>query len=128
MTRQEFISSVKIEFIEQSNGFGHYPFQLFINKINGDNELHSLYLNCVSQYYKHFKKFQNENTCKMFMSLDFPTLLDIQSDFVVILSYENNEINLIAIPYDVETGKTFDIIESGTALERIYKDYLAATP
>lgn len=123
----EFINSfVKIEFIEKSNGFGHYPFQMSIENKDGSKELHSLCCNytCVSDYFRHFKNAQNENVKTIFMSLDFPATDDIEHDFAVVFCYENGFISLVAIPYRVEDGYTFEVVKNKKALGKIYLDYI----
>lgn len=122
----EFIDSfVKIEYIEQSNCFGHYPFQMLIENKDGSKELHSLCCNytCVSDYFRHFKNAQNEDVKAMFMSLDFPKLNDIEHDFIAILEYKEGLISLIAIPYN-ENGESLGIVKDNFALKKIYDDYV----
>lgn len=114
---------VKIEFIEQSNCFGHYPFQCFIEEIQGDFQMYSLCLNeKVNTYYLKIKEFLESKPTRLYLSLDFPSGLDITYDFVFILSFENNKWKYFAIPY-TDDGKILPKIKKSEQLEKIFSDF-----
>lgn len=121
----EFIASmVKIEYIERSGGFGHFPFQMAIENKDGSKELHSLSLSNVGEYLRHFKaSCIVDKVSSVIMSLDFPAFEDIEHDFVGIYFYENQKTTLVVLPYDVATGQTFDLIGHGTGIDRLINDF-----
>lgn len=122
---EEFISSmVKVEFIENSNGFGHYPFQLFAETKDGKYEMNALALSNVVPCYKRFAEYKNNDANRIYMSLDFPKGGDIQNDFVAIFSFENNEIKLQAIPYQVSDGKILEGLKESQHLKTIKAQFL----
>lgn len=120
-TVEEFIKSmVNIEFIEDSNCFGHYPFQLLCENKEGGLELNALALGGdVASCYRRFAEYKNNGAKRIYLSLDFPKGGDIENDFVAIFTYENNKIELFAIPYEIEEGKTFDKVTNSDHLDKI---------
>ena len=120
-TVEEFVKSmVKIEFIEDSECYGHYPFQLFAETKDGKFEMNTLALGGdVESCYGKFSEYKSNDAKRMYMSLDFPKGGDIKDDFVAIFSFENGDINLFAIPYNVEDGKILDIIKISEHLDYI---------
>ena len=120
-TVEEFVKSmVKIEFIEDSNCFGHYPFQLLCENKDGGLEINALALGGdVASCYRRFAEYKNNDAKRIYLSLDFPSGGDIENDYVAIFVFENNEINLFAIPYEIEEGKTFEIIKESSHLDKI---------
>lgn len=118
---EEFIESlVKIEYIENSNCFGHYPFQMFVETNDGNFELNSLALGGdVEACYNRFAHYIINKAKRVYLSLDFPQGGDITNDFVAIFSFENGEINIIAIPYQESDGKSFEIIKESKHLDVI---------
>lgn len=122
---KEFVDQfVKIDLIENEDCYGHYPFQLFAETSDGKIDLNSLALGGdVKSCYKRAKKYFNEGATKIFMSLDFPALKDIENDFVCIYSILDGEFEVYAIPYDTETGETFEEIHNGEMLDNILEDF-----
>lgn len=120
-TKEDFIKSmVNIEYIEDEGVYGHYPFQLFSETKNGDFEINSLALGGdVKSCYLRFLEYKNEGSKRIYLSLDFPQGGDIENDFVAILSFENDNLDLIALPYRTEDGKILDIITNSTHLDLI---------
>jgi hypothetical protein len=126
-TLEEFITSmVKIEFVEDSNCFGHYPFQLFCENKDSEFEINALLLGGdVESCYRRFSDYKKDDAKRIYLSLDFPSGGDIENDFVAIFSLENNEVNLYAIPYETEEGKTFDMIKNSSQLDMIKSQFLS---
>jgi len=118
-TVEEFVETlVKIEFIEDMNCFGHYPFQLFCENESGDFELGALALGGdVTSCYKVFAKHIKGDAKRIYLSLDFPKGGDIENDYVAIFTFDYGVINVFAIPYDTEDGKTFDTIKNSSQLD-----------
>jgi hypothetical protein len=126
-TVEEFVKKmVKIEFIEDSNCFGHYPFQLLCENKDGGFEINALALGGdVDSCYRKFAKYKKEGAKRIYLSLDFPKGGDIENDYVVIFTFENNKVELFAIPYEINGGKILDIIKDSTQLDFIKSDILS---
>lgn len=122
---KEFVNQlVKIDFMEDEECYGHYPFQLFAETSNGDFEMNSLALGGdVASCYNRVKKYLKEGAQKIFMSLDFPGSKDIEHDFVCIYSIVDGEFDVYAITYDTETGDIYDEIHKGELLDKILEDF-----
>ena len=120
-TIEEFVKSmVKIEFIEDSNCFGHYPFQLFCENKDGGFEINALALGGdVASCYRRFAEYKKGGAKRIYLSLDFPKGGDIKNDYVAIYTFENDKIDLFAIPYEIEDGKSFDIVKNSGQLDLI---------
>ena len=120
-TVEEFVKSmVKIEFIEDSNCFGHYPFQLLCENKDGGLEINALALGGdVASCYRRFAEYKKDGAKRIYLSLDFPKGGDIENDYVAIYTFENDKINLFAIPYEIEEGKRFDVIKNSEQLDLI---------
>jgi hypothetical protein len=104
------------------NCFGHYPFQLFCENKSGDFEMGSLALGGdVASCYRVFGKHIKGDAKRVYLSLDFPKGGDIENDYIAIFTFENGVINVFAIPYDTEDGKTFDIVKNGSQIDLMKK-------
>jgi len=116
-------SMVKIEFIEQSGCFGHYPFQLFAEKSDGTNQIEALFLGGnVKECYQLFAIHVNKGAKRVYMSLDYPASGDISKDFVVLFQYEQGNLNLTAIPYSEFNGECFNLLTQRDILSTIKKE------
>jgi len=122
---KEFVDClVKIDYVEDSNCFGHYPFQLFVETNDGKFEINALALGGdVLSCYRRVKKYFKENSKKIFMSLDFPSGGDIENDFVCIFSIVNNSFDIYAIPYNTETGEKYDEIHNSDLLSKLLTQF-----
>ena len=125
---QNFVTDlVKIDYVEQSDCFGHYPFQMFVEKKEGGFELNALALGGnVNSNYLRFREYLKAKAKRIYLSLDFPAGGDIENDFVAIFSYENGKYNLFAIPYETQEGKTFLEITKSEQLDKIFNQFLKA--
>lgn len=124
-TVEEFVElMVKIDFIEDSKCYGHYPFQLFVETKDGKFEINALALGGdVASCYRRFAEYKKNDAKRIYLSLDFPKCGDINEDYVVIFSFENGVIDLFAIPYKVEDGEVLDYIKDSTQLYNIKSDF-----
>jgi len=122
---EEFVATmVKIDIIEDSNSYGHYPFQLYVELEDGNIEMNALALGGdVASCYKRFAKYKKEKAKRIYLSLDFPKGGDIENDFIAIFSYENGEINLYAIPYLLENGEVLQTIIESVQLSKILEQF-----
>lgn len=120
---KEFVNTtVRIEFIKDSDCFGHYPFQLFSEKEDGGYELNALALGGdVASCYRRFAHYKNENAKRIYLSIDFPATGDIKNDFVAIISFEDGVLNIHAIPYD-ENGQRLPSITDSRILDIIKEE------
>jgi len=124
-TVKEFVDSmVKVEFVESSNCFGHYPFQIFVETKDGELEIDVLALGGdVVSCYKTFFKHKRSDAKRIYLSLDFPSGGDIDNDFVAIFSFENNEFKLYAIPYLLSDGSLLPEIYESDQLKKILSEF-----
>jgi len=124
-TVKEFVENfVKIEYIENSGCFGHYPFQLFVETSDEKIEINALALGGdVLSCYKRVSKYLKEKANKVFMSIDFPTGGDIKNDFVCIFSIVDNKFDIFAIPYNSENGEIYDEIHESNLLIEILNQF-----
>lgn len=121
---QEFIEQlVKIEFIEQSDSFGLFPFQLYVEKSDGTFDMNALALGDVKACYKRTAEYIKSGAKKIFLALDFPKGGDITNDFVAIYTIIDNNYEIQALPYNYENGETYEMILSSTQLDKILEDF-----
>lgn len=97
---------VQITHILKANRKGHFPYKLFVEKSNGQKVLSTInYKGTTRKYFVEFlKQFKKDDPKRIFMSLDFSPVGDIEQDFIVIFSYDNEKITGFAIPYNIEDG------------------------
>lgn len=121
----EFIESVvEIDFIEQSNCFGHYPFQMWVEDKDGENTMAALALGGdAAACYRKAISYIKDGAKIVYLSLDFPAIKGIDNDFVAVYSYENKELKCIAIPYDTKDGNLFKRIEEGEAINMLIDQF-----
>ena len=124
-TIEEFLESlVRIELIEDSKCFGHYPYQLFCEKNDGSSEINAIAIGQVSLVYNRFALHKKNGAKRIYLSVDFPAGGDIHNDFVAIFSFENDLLSVFAIPYDNTNGEIFDVITQSTQLDLIKSQML----
>lgn len=128
-TVNEFVEKmVKIEWIEQSGGFGHYPFQMFVEKENDERLVCALALGGnVAACFREVKKHRIENSKRIYISLDYPEMEGIEHDFVAVFSVEDGKENIFAIPYNPKTGQIFEAVKEGAFLEKILSQFKLKT-
>lgn len=118
----EFIEQmVKVDYLEQFDSFGHYPFQMYVEKKDGQTSINALALGGdVKACHRLFADEMHNSAKTIYMSLDFPKGGDIDNDFVCIFHYDNttHELKNFAIPYDLE-GKVMDRITESDRLSKI---------
>lgn len=115
-------SLVQIEFKEEMEGYGHYPFQMIAESPEGNLELNCLALNDVRLCYAKFATYYKKGYPKIYMSVDFPNVGDIRQDFVCIFSYENGVLKAMAIPYNNKNGELSPAIGNGLTIENLISD------
>ena len=121
----EFIEEiVKIDFLENYEQYGHYPHQLYVIDKDDKIIMNAMAMNGVENHYRAFKRYKDEGAKKIFMSLDFPSGRDIESDFVGVFSYNGKDIELIALPYDIHNGEKSEIIKEGDQILTIYNQFI----
>lgn len=125
MDVKEFIENiVKIDLIESENTYGHYPFQLFVETSDGSFKMNALMLGGdVLSCYRRVREYVREDAKEIYLSLDFPKGKDMVNDFVCIFTIKEAICDIFAIPYDPETGKTFDIITKSILLDEILDNF-----
>lgn len=117
-------SIVRIDEIEELGCFGHYPFQLHIERPDGKFEMAALALNGINEVQKAVEKLLVKGFKKAFLSLDYPPMAEIKTDFVAVFTFENDTTSLIAIPYSVETGERLPVIEKSDILDKLKQEMI----
>lgn len=112
---------VHITHILRANCKGHFPYKLFVEKSSGQKVLHTIkFKGITKKYYVEFiKQFRKDDPKRVYMSLDFPPSGDIEQDFIVIFSYENNKLSGFAIPYSAKDGTKSAPIYKSETLDKI---------
>lgn len=125
-TTAEFIERlVTIDFREDDNCFGYYPFHLFVETVDGKFELNALDLaGDVLSCYRRARHYVRLNAKSLFLSIDFPAGGDIEHDFVAVISVVGNVISAVALPYETKTGQRFPDIHKSDTLSRIRAQFI----
>jgi hypothetical protein len=108
-TTKEFIEQlVDIQYVESSNCYGHYPFQLFVETNEEKFEMNALMLGGdVLACYNRVRHYVKIGSKKIFLSVDFPAGGDITNDFVAVFSILEGVVVSLAIPYDANVGTIY---------------------
>ena len=78
----------------------------------------------VFSCYKRVKEYVLSDAKKIFLSLDFPKSGDMEHDFICVFSVIGVKTEILAIPYDEETGEKFEYItKDNQLLDRILNDF-----
>lgn len=56
------------------------------------------------------------------MAVDFPKAFNIEHDFLGVFVYENNQLNILAFPYNVYTGEMYQRVENAKILKFLRRD------
>jgi hypothetical protein len=130
MTREEFIKQlVKIDFIEDQQAYGFYPFHMITKNAEGITSMVALALNDVRDCYKQFVKYILEGATTIYMAVDFPAGFDLSTDMVCVHTYIKGNVSVLGIPYDNMTGEVFQHVEESYYLDLIlmqFRSYLKA--
>lgn len=121
---KEFVEKlVKIEFIDHCNAFGFYPFQMWIEHKDDKSTFASLDLGGdIRAVYKAFAEYYKEDSKRIYLAVDFPSVGDIESDFVCIIAAEKDIFTINALPYSPNTGEQFTAITKSITLDKILTD------
>lgn len=125
MELEEFVTNlVTVDYKEDAKAFGHFPFQMISEDSEEGLIIGALLLQDVREVYAAIKtQLIKKNTTKVFFSVDFPAMLDIKNDFIVVFSIENKEVKLFAIPYNTETGELYDRVYQSRVLDHILDNF-----
>lgn len=124
-TVEEFVKSlVKVDFIENSDCYGHYPFQLLSTDKEGKTSMCALALGGdVQACYERTKELLKPDSVT-FLSLDFPAVFDAKHDFIAVYEIRNKDVKMFAIPYDEETGEVFEKEIQGNYIDALRKEFI----
>jgi len=124
---QEFKDFLKIEFMEEHQAYGHFPFHIVSEDQQNKITLGAMVLSSIGKCYKMFHDTMKGGAKRCYMSVDFPAMKDIEHDFIAVFSYESSthEMNLVAIPYNGETGERYPEIsyKDSEILNEIFKEF-----
>lgn len=113
MTKEKFIEWISID--EE----GHYPFYAFVEEQSGETTLAALALSDVRLVYFQVQKFLMEGAKKIYFTLDFPPVGDIQTDFVAAYFKEGDAPwESVIIPYN-KKGNRLELITGGETFDRL---------
>lgn len=108
--KQNFIT---IEFIEDSNAFGHHPFQLVVITNNGETEINALAGLRMEQIICRVKEYLSAKAKDIFLTLDLPKGGDIENDFVLALHLHDGKlITTSTVEYDPNDGKIIKMLDN----------------
>ena len=121
---QDFIENI-VKIDEMGDGsFGHFPFQMFVEKEDGKFEISALSLTGgVEPVYDRVKKAKELGFKKLYLSVDFPKGMDMTSDFVAVFTIEGGETSVVAIPYNTEGGEVYDQITESELLVVVLREF-----
>ncbi len=128
-TTDEFIDHlVKIEYVESTGTYGHYPFQLVTENEKGELTVAALCLGGdILGVYRTVKTLLTEGAVKAFLSVDFPAGHDIENDYVAVFTlirnHSGDNLTCIAMPYDWVNGKQFTRITSGEMINTLKEQF-----
>ena len=126
MDKQKFIEQfVEIEWVENSDCFGHYPFQLYVEAGDGNKciALATDMRGVMEMMDKELKGYE-----KAFIALDFPAIDDMKTDFLAILCLSPEKQEISAITYNAETGDILNNNANGKALDNILSQIVSMVP
>lgn len=121
MKREEFIETLVEIDVQEDGTFGHYPFQAIAKNSEGKLTMAALALGGdVKSCYQALRKlWREEGNEIVHMSIDFPAIGDIDTDFVFVVTIENDALSALAIPYNPENGKISEYITESKTLSDI---------
>jgi hypothetical protein len=100
MTRQEFINFIDID------QEGHYPFQCFAKKQNGETVLITIAISDIVLVYLAVKALFQAGVEYLHFSADFLAKIGtMNTDFVGIHTYQDSQWSLVLLPYDEECNR-----------------------
>lgn len=123
---KEFVANlVKIEYIEHSGCFGHYPFSMYVENKESKSILSALaFGGDVKSCYDTFRKHLYDGAKRIYMAVDFPKGGDMLYDFVCVFSCEGTDVvSLFAIPY-TDTGEILTEVTESNVLSQIKEDFI----
>jgi hypothetical protein len=125
MNTEKFIETmVTIDLQDEGKAFGHYPFQLI--SIDNENKVTAAVLflgGDVVGVYKAVKKVLSQGSVKLFLSIDFPALGDINKDFIAVYTLTDRFVECVAIPYDTNTGNRHPLVKTGKTVYGLKKQF-----
>ena len=96
----------KIEYIEASKTYGHYPFQLITIDSEGKMEMNCLVGLSMGNVVTKIKEELSRKAKDIFLTLDLPKGGDIDNDFILALHIKDGEVlSTSTIEYNPDDGK-----------------------
>tara|TARA_R110000744_G_scaffold348607_4_gene454208 strand:+ start:982 stop:1434 length:453 start_codon:yes stop_codon:yes gene_type:complete len=108
----------------ENGRYGYNPFHLRIKNGGVDYTEKMEHQNDVLSYYNRIS-FVSKKADYLMAALDFPPVMEIETDFVAILLLDNVKRvkSIIGLPYDPLTGATKEVIYDTPALDTILEQY-----
>lgn len=127
---EEFKESLVIEYQEEFKSYGHFPFQIVSEDPKGKITFGAMLLDNIKACYKVFHDTMKAGAKNCYMSVDFPAMEGLDTDFIAVFSYESKDRNMsvVAIPYNTKTGEKYPEISSkdNSILAQIAKEFCFA--
>lgn len=125
---KEFIVEY-IRVIKLSDGtFGHFPTFMFTESKKGNFAMgESEAGDAIEDSYMIANTLGQAGASRVYFSLDFAPLMDIETNFILMHSLEikkSNRITFFAIPYSKETGEMYPWVFDGKAVKALGIQYL----
>ena len=133
MNKEEFIKMIDISQVADhvdENGnqlYGHYPFSIVAMTEDNNMTVGALALNDVVMCYFTFAGEIVKGAKTVYMSIDFPPMFEIETDFVAIHEYIDGKSSVVALPYNPQTGELHEIVTEGRAIELLTEQFVAVT-
>jgi len=120
---KNFFDSLLIEEQKESDEgkFGHYPFIGELTSREGKKTLMCFTSANTEIMLSIFSQEVAENNGDVIVSVDFPNVGDIMTDFISIFSSIDGKIEVNLFPYDNKTGKKLGHVDSGITHENFKK-------
>ena len=94
MSNKEFIDILRID--EK----GHYPFQMFVIRSNGERHLVAMCHNYIQDVYETVNLYIQKGVQLIHFSADFPAILGMNTEFIGVFTYENEKWDCCILPYE----------------------------
>lgn len=127
MNKQEFKDGIDINVIEKGK-YGHYPFYMHVLTDDDKLEINALALaGDVLAVYHKVQQYRMGAFKEIFLSIDFPASGDMPDDFVACFFLVGDDLELVLIPYNNETGERYEEVTGGKTIDDLKKQFQRAS-
>ena len=120
MQFKEFYETfLNVDFIEDTGLYGHDPFNMVSVNNKGIQTISSLSLESSESYYQKVKDQLDQGAKTVFLSMDFPPIMDITTDWIAVFWVTEHNVELFGLPYDNKTGDKYKLFTRSEGLKAI---------